>query len=185
LKRALAKEKVVVRIIFLLVISFTIGLSSTTAIAQKRHHRHSATTNATSSTSTAKTSADLKAGREHVAAQIKVLTRFLYLFGGVSKTIESADVTAREGDAQSLVVKNQQSKTKIVSSIKELHDGLDKLETDFSANSTLRAYYVYVIGVSGIAQTSQSQAAAGHFDEAGSSLLKAVDRLTDALAAMH
>lgn len=166
--------------IFLLVLACTITLSSTSAIAQRRHH-----TSASRSTSTAKTGAELNAGRAKVAAQIKVLTRFLYLFGGVAKTIQSADLAIHDGAASPVAVENQQSKAKIVTSIRQLHDGLDKLEADFSSNQSLRNYYAYVLGVAAIADTAQSQAAANHFDQAGSTLLKAVDQLTDALAAMR
>lgn len=194
------------RTTILFVIACAITFSSTDAIAQRRHHKPVANT-----TNAAKTSADLKQGRDHVATQIKVLTRFLYLFGGVARTAESANAasanptnsnpanaspanagpankdttTIHDGRAASVAAENKQSRSKIVESFNEVRDGLDKLETEFSSNTTLRSYYAYIIGVSGIADTAKSQAAANHLDQAGTTLLKAVDRLTDALAAMR
>jgi hypothetical protein len=127
-----------------------------------------------------------KPARERLATQIKTLTQFLYLLGGVTKGIESADQAARERNASSLAIEqNDRNKTKVKESIRNVREGLERLETDFRINQALKNYYAYLSGVAMIAETAENQAAANRFDEAGRSLLKAVNQLADALAAMR
>ena len=66
-----------------------------------------------------------------------------------------------------------------------MRDGLDKFEIEFRTNPALRNYQRYVSGVTVIGEMAESQAIAGRFDEAGRSLLRAVNQLADALAAMR
>jgi hypothetical protein len=133
-----------------------------------------------------KTAAELQSGRERLAQQIKTLSQFLYLFGGISKGIESVDQAARDRMSSSASIEqNQRIKAKVKESIGNVRQGLDKLEADFRINPALRSHYTYVAGVAGIGQAAESQAAADRFDEAGRSLLKAVNQLADALAAIR
>lgn len=133
-----------------------------------------------------KTAAEVKVGRERVAAQIKTMTHFLYLLGGITKGIESADQATRDRDASAaLMEQNARNKNKVIESIRNVRDGLDKLEADFRFSPALRNYYSYVAGVASMAQAAENQAAANRFDEAGRSLLRAVSQLADALATMR
>ena len=133
-----------------------------------------------------KTAAETQAGRDRLAAQIKTLTQFLYLFGGVAKGIEAADAAARNRQASPAgIEQNERNKTRVRESIRNVRDGLIKLEGDFRSDPALRTYYQYVGGVAAIAETAESQAAASRFDDAGRSLLKAVNQLADALSAMR
>ena len=137
-------------------------------------------------TAAEKSTAQLKAGRELVAAQVKTLSHFLYVFGGVAKGIESAVPPATGGDASpTAAVQNERSKAKVKESIGTLRQGLEKFETDFRANTAMTNYYQYVVGVANLAETAENHAASNRYAEAGKSLLKAVDQLTDALAAMR
>jgi hypothetical protein len=130
--------------------------------------------------------ADIKAGRERISAQIKTLSQFLYLYGGVAKGIESADQAARSGEASSVAIQqNDRTKAKVRESIKNVRAGLDKLETDFRFNAAWRTHYPHISGVALIGETAENQAAANRFDEAGRSLLQAVNKLADALTAMR
>lgn len=125
-------------------------------------------------------------GAKRVADQIKILTRFLYLLGGVSKGIEAADAAAQRGEAnQAQVDQTNQSKTSVKNSLRNVREGLDKLEIDFRATPELQRYYTSLAGVAAGAASAEDQAAAGQFDQAGRSLLGVVNRLTDVLLEMR
>jgi uncharacterized phage infection (PIP) family protein YhgE len=163
-------------------------LSPTVAPSQKRRPRPQRRGAATSKPSKAaeSLSADLRAGRERIAAQIKILTQFLYLLGGITKGIESADQAARNREASSTAIQqNERNKSRVKESLRNVREGLDKLQADFRSNPRLKSFYPYVADVAAIGESAENQAAANRFDEAGRSLLKAVNQLTDALAAMR
>ena len=125
-------------------------------------------------------------GATRVADQIKNLTRFLYLLGGVAKGIEAADVAVQQGGAsQSVIDQTQRSKATVRTSLQNVREGLDKLEIDFRTTPDLQRYYTRLAGVAAGAATAEDQAAAGQYDQAGRSLLGVVNRLTDVLLEMR
>jgi hypothetical protein len=137
-----------------------------------------------------KTATDADAERRdaggRIGDQIKSLTQFLYLLGGVAKGIESAELAARNGEASPAVVQQtQRNKDTVRSSIRNVQVGLEQLESDFSTKPSLRPFYPNLLGVADIGKTAEGQAAAGQYDQAGRSLLKVVGRLTDTLLAMN
>jgi hypothetical protein len=148
----------------------------------KRSTQKSSRASNTASTATARTSE----GAIRVADQIKVLSRFLYLLGGVSKGIEAADAAARAGDATpAQVEQTERSKATVKNSLRNVREGLDKLEIDFRTNPDLLRYYTRLAGVAAGAATAEEQAAANQFEQAGRSLLAVVNRLTDVLLEMR
>ncbi|MEW6126024.1 MAG: hypothetical protein AB1757_03090 [Acidobacteriota bacterium] len=173
-------------IIFLLICLFSLSISADAQSRKRRTPKRSNATAAAKAAAAQQTAADLKMGREQVAAQIKTMTRFLYLFAGITKGIESVDQAARAREASSVTIEaNERNKTKVKESINNIRAGLDKLESDFRFNETLKKYFPFITGVARIGTDAESQAAANRFDEAGRSLLKAVNQLTDALALMQ
>jgi GTP1/Obg family GTP-binding protein len=121
-----------------------------------------------------------------VADQIKILTRFLYLLGGVSKGIEAADQAVRRNEASSAVMEQtEKSKATVKTSLENVREGLDKLEIDFRTTPDLQRYYTSLAGVAAGAANAEDQASAGHYDQAGRSLLDVVNRLTDVLLEMR
>ena len=126
------------------------------------------------------------AGATRVAEQIKFLTTFIYLLGGVTSSIAAVDEAARRNEASPAVVqKNQQSKTQVKTSIQGFRETLDKLEIDFRAAPELQPYYIKLAGVAAGAATAEEQAAANQFDRAGRTLLGVINRLTDVLLLMR
>ena len=135
-----------------------------------------------------KQQAEIRAGRERIAAQIKALTQFLYLFGNISKGIETAEQVNRNHEQTSVGMpaeRIEQSKVKVKDSIKTVRAGLDQLESSFRLNPVLQSYYPKLAGVAQLGQTAESQAAAGTFDQAGRTLIAAVNKLADALVALR
>jgi hypothetical protein len=120
-----------------------------------------------------------------VADQIKNLTRFLYLLGGVAKGIEAVDEAARRNEASPTVLEQaSRNKNTVRTSLKNVREGLDALEIHFRTTPELQRYYIKLAGVAAGAATAEEQAAANQFDPAGRSLLSVVNRLTDVLLEM-
>lgn len=135
-----------------------------------------------------KQQAEIRAGRQQIASQIKALTQFLFLFGNISKGIETAEQVNRNREQTSVGMpadRIEQSKTKLKDSIKAVRVGLDQLESSFRLNPVLQSYYVNVAGVAKLGQTAETQAAANSFDQSGRSLIAAVNKLADALVALR
>jgi len=126
------------------------------------------------------------AGATKVADQIKNLTRFVYLLGGVAKGIEQVDEAARKNEASPTALQqNEQNKATVKTSLRNVREGLDQLEIYFRGTPGLLDYYLKLAGSASGAATAEDQAAAGHFDQAGRSLLEVVNRLTDVLLVMR
>jgi hypothetical protein len=171
----------------LIVIVVCIVLSSVVEASQTRR-RGTQKRPSASATFAEKQQAEIRAGREEIATQIKALTQFLYLFGGISKSIETAEQVNRnheESSAGMSAEQIEQSKAKLKASIKSVRAGLDQLESSFRLNLVLQSYYPNLTGVAGLAQTAENQAAANNFDQAGRSLIAAVNKLADVLAALR
>jgi hypothetical protein len=157
-----------------------------TAFSQRK--RTSAPRPKTSNVTTAaqRTSEIRTGGATQVADQIKLLTRFIYLLGGVTSGIAAVDEAARRNEASpSVVQKNQQSKATVRTSVQGFREALDKLEIDFRATPELQPYYIKLAGVANGAATAEQQAAANQFDASGRTLLTVINKLTDVLLAMR
>jgi hypothetical protein len=156
-----------------------------TSLAQTRKR----TTAAKSSRPTApapKTSEAQREGATRIAGQIKNMTRFIYVLGGVAKGLEAVDDAAKRNEASPAIMEqNQKYKQQVRSSIQTMREALDKLEIDFRNTPELQRYYIGLAGVAQGAATAEELAAVNKFDQAGRSLLSVVDRLTDVLLAMR
>lgn len=137
-------------------------------------------------TTTPLVSAARTAGATRVAEQIKLMTKFIYLLGGVNSGIAAVDEAVRRNEASPQVLQqNQTSKALVKKSIQDFRVGLDKLETDFRATPDLQPYYIKLAGSAAGAATAEDQAAANQFDAAGRTLLTVINRLTDVLLIMR
>lgn len=125
-------------------------------------------------------------GATKVADQIKVLTRFIYLLGGVTKSIEAADAAARRNEASpSVIAKTESSKATVKSSLQNVREGLDNLELHFRTTPGLESYYARLAGVAAGAAKAEDLAARNQFDQAGRTLLEVINQLTDVLLEMR
>jgi uncharacterized membrane protein len=162
-------------------------LSPATLLAQNRQrttNRRGAQKSRPSATEN--TNAVRTQGATDVATKIKDLTRFLYLLGGVSRGIEVADAAARRGEAtQQQIEQTEKSKAVVKDSLRNVREGLDKLEIDFRTTPELQRYYTRLAGVAAGAANAEDLAAANQFEQAGRSLLAVVNRLTDVLLEMR
>ena len=167
--------------ICLLVFSIT-GASQT----RSRTARRGTAPKSTASSTEESASAIHNEGASKVAIQIKNLSAFLYLLGGVAKGMQELDATAKSGNASPAAIQqNEQNKAKIKASFEDFRVGLDNLETYFNSTPGLKSYYLKLAGSAEGAANAESLAAAGKFDRAGRSLLGVLNRLTDTLAIMR
>ncbi|MGH9871311.1 MAG: hypothetical protein ACRD9S_02460 [Pyrinomonadaceae bacterium] len=161
----------------------TIILSPVSGLAQTRKR---STAKSTNTTAAPKISEAERAGATRVADQIKILTRFIYLLGGVAKGLETVDDATRRNEASAAIIDQaKQNKVTVRGSIRSVKDGLDKLEIDFRATPELQRYYIKLAGVAAGAAKAEDLAAANQFDNAGRALLEVVNHLTDVLLAMR
>jgi len=163
-------------------------LSASLALPQTRRRIPQKRPTSSTTTFAEKQQAEVQAGRDQIATQIKTLTQFLYLFGGISKGIEAAEQVSRNHEDSSVGMSSdriQQNKAKLKESIRNVRVALEKLESSFRLNPVLQSYYPKLSGVAKLAQTSESQAASNNFDESGRSLTAAVNKLVDALVALR
>jgi hypothetical protein len=171
------------RIVVLLLM--TVILFPVSGFAQSRKRTAAKATGASTSAA-AKTSFVQRAGATRVADQIKILTRFIYLLGGVAKGLEGVDDATRRNEASPAIMEQvTRNKATVRTSIKNVKDALDKLEIDFRATPELQRYYIKLAGVAAGAATAEEFAAANQFDKAGRKLLEVVNQLTDVLLEMR
>ena len=119
------------------------------------------------------------AQRLELAGLSKDLTRFLYLYGRLSKDLELTGAQSGSSDAAG------QAKAGVIRSIGDMRDRLDQLESHFRFEEGLRTQYQALHGVSASADQAAQQAAANHFDQAGRTLLEVANKLTDVLLEMQ
>jgi len=161
----------------------TMILLSTASFAQTRKRqttKHPSTSRTT--TSTAEAAAAVRTeGANRVATQIKNLSRFLYLVGGVVKGIEAIDAQSKDGQPSPT---NEKNKAQLRSSFTDFRVGLDSLEVYFRTTPELQPYYTKLVGSASGAASAEQQALSGQFNQACNNLLAVLGRLTDVLVAM-
>ena len=129
---------------------------------------------------------NLRPDAAQVAEQLKLITRFIYVYGKISNGLETADDQVKRGQTnQALQAQNQQIKASVVTNIDSLRLGLEKLEQSFQANPQLDRYYAKLAGASQAATNAAQLAAANRFDEAGRVLLGVAERLADVLVELR
>src|SRR5687767_6912026 len=96
-------------------------LFSIAAFAQTRSRTKKRSTSPPSQTTAAQVAEIRTAAATKVADQVKILTRFLYVLGGVAKGIEQADEAARKNEASPAALQqNQQNKATVNTSLRNV-----------------------------------------------------------------
>ncbi|MBA3633155.1 MAG: hypothetical protein H0W58_10170 [Acidobacteria bacterium] len=169
--------KFVIILVCLLCLNFTVD-------AQKRRTPRKKT-RTPAATSIPPSNIEIKNGAGKVAIQIKNLTKFIYVLGGVAKSIEDIDKDAKTSNfSQTTLNKNTENKQRLIQSIRNFRAGLIALEIEFRTKPALRNYLFPIQGISDISGTAEEQSTAGQFTESGKTLLLVVEKLADTLAAL-
>lgn len=169
------------RIAIALLVAILIAPSAALGQTRRRSTPRTSTPTAAQRVAQART-----AGATRVADQIKFMTRFIYLLGGVTSGIAAVDEAAKRNEATpELLQRNQQNKVTVKTSIQGFREALDKLEIDFRNQPELQPYYIKLAGSAAGAARAEEQAAANQFDAAGRTLLNVISRLADVLVVMR
>lgn len=128
---------------------------------------------------------EIKNGAEKVSIQVKNVSKFIYLLGGVARGIEDIDKEAKTGKVSKAVLdKNAGFKQSVIQGISNLRAGLVALEIEFRTKPALKNYLFKIQGISDLAGNSENQAANGQFTESGKTLLLVIEKLSDTLVAL-
>jgi hypothetical protein len=157
-----------------LLVLILLALMSTVAAAQTRR--------GTSKATAAKTAAARHAAAERIVDEITIVSTFLLVYGSIAKGIQASEEAAR-GETlppatQALLQKN---KTGVVESIRNLQDGLRRMEMDFAEDPSLKSYYQQINKLSEDVGFAADAAEAGRYDDAGKRLVAVVGALARAL----
>lgn len=171
-------RKLILRSLF--VALFLSACATTETFAQKRrgNTQRRSTSASRGATAARATATEITEARESLAEQVKLLSRFLYLYGRISGTIE---LNEQNGGADSAA----QSRAALVANFRNVRAGLDDLAERFSRTPSLASQSLRVTAASDIAGQAESSIAAGRLDEAGRSLVSVVTGLTDVLVTIR
>ena len=153
------------------------------ANAQKRKRPAKRTTAAqTAAATAAANAAEVKAGAEKVSTQIKNVSKFIYVLGGIARTIEDIDKEAKTKKLSSAALtQNDTNKKAVIASLRNVSAGLGALEAEFRSKPALKNYNFQIQGISDMSVQAESLASGGEFIESGRMLLAIIEKLSDAL----
>ena len=155
--------------------------SSTAAAAQTRTRRGSSSAQKRRTTSAPASHLDAartNTVRLQLANLSKDMTRFLYLYGRISKDLELTSAQTGSADAAN------QARSGLIENVRAMRDRLDQLESQFRFTQGLERQYQSLQGVSARADEATQLVSAGRFDQAGRALVEISSQLTDVLLEM-
>ena len=128
---------------------------------------------------------EIKTSAAKVSTQIKNVTRFIYLLGGIATSIEDIDNQAKTRKvSQSALNLNDKNKKNVIQSLRNLRAGLAALEAEFRTKPALKLYNFQIQGISDMSGQAEDLALAGQFTESGKTLLSIVEKLSDTLVSL-
>ena len=171
----------------LLAASLSLPLAPALAGAQTRTRRSSTPQRRSGASTATRASNDaVVLGRMKVAEKIKIISEFLYVYGGVASQVESDAAQARQSGATAeYAAVADRSRASLRKSLLAVRDGLDQLENEFRTSPDLQRYYNRLAGVAAGAADAEELAASNQLKPAGRKLVQVVGQLADALAAMN
>ena len=157
-------------------------LSTPAAAAQTRSRRTTTTQRrGTPSRTAAQSRLDqtkVNAVRLQLSELNKDLTRFLYLYGRISKDLELTSAQAESAEVAG------RTRAGLLENVRAMRDRLDQLEGQFRFTPGLERQYRSLQGVSRRADEAAQLVAGGRFDQAGKVLVEVAAQLTDVLVEM-
>ncbi len=171
----------------ILVVACSLLLLLPTVMSAQARRRTSTQRRASTAANTQRATNDARAaGAARVADRIKLLSRFLYLYGRITNGFDvAAQAAIRNETSSAATQQTEQSKVAVRQNLKNVRDGLDDLEIRFRTTPELQRYYTSLAGVAAGAADAEDKAAANQFDQAGRALIDVVNRLTNVLLEMH
>ena len=165
---------------YLILGMMVISLFALTTDAQKKR-----STKTTPAKSSALPPLDVRAAREKVSVQQANMGQFLAKLGPIAQAIEAVDAEAKTTKLkQESLDKNAADKQRVVVAIRNMREGIVKLESEFRVKPVLKKYLPTIQGISDLAGQAEDSAVAGRFVAANTPLRTIQQKLTDTLAAM-
>lgn len=167
--------------------AFVFGLSLEANAQRRRAPRKRAATSAaaTAAAATAANAAEVKASARKVSDQLKNVTRFVYLLGGIARSIEDIDRDAKTRKvSQAALNANETNKKAVIQGIANFRAGLAALETEFRSKPALKLYNFQIQGISDLCAQAEDLASSGQFTESGKVFLSIVEKLSDTLVSL-
>lgn len=129
---------------------------------------------------------DMRAEAAQVAAQIKNVANFIYVYGKVVNGLQIAEEQMKTDQASpETKSRNKESKDKLIVSMNRLRSGLEGLASGFEGNPRMQVQYLKLAYATEASLDAERLAAAGRYEEAGRMLVAVVERLTDAIISMR
>ncbi|HEY8459217.1 MAG TPA: hypothetical protein VIM99_02495 [Blastocatellia bacterium] len=171
--------------IFTAIILVTLGAASQApSFAQKQRGKKPAS--ATKSKPTPTPTPDMRSEAAQVAAQIKNVSNFIYVYGKVVNSLQIAEEQMKNDQVSpEAQARNQENKDKLITSMNKLRSGLENLASGFEGNQRMQVQYLKLAYATEASFDAERLAAAGRYEEAGRSLVAVVERLTDAIISMR
>jgi len=141
-------------------------------------------------TTTPKTSStvpplDVRAARVKVSNQLTNVNLFVERLGPIAQAIEAVDAESKTKTlSKESLDKNVTDRQKVVAAIRNLREGMVKLESEFRVKPALKKYLVTIQGISELAGQSEASAIAGRMVAANVPLRSIQQKLNDTLTAM-
>src|SRR2546427_7138380 len=173
--------------IFTLIVLTALGAASQahSLVQQKQQPKQQQKRPARGAKPTPTPTPDTRAEAAQVAAQIKKVSNFIYIYGKVVNGLEVADEQAKDEQTSPKVqALNKENKDKLVASIDGLRADVQDLANNFQANPRLQVQYLKLSYATEAAINAGRLAAAGRYEEAGKFLVAVVERLTDTIISM-
>jgi hypothetical protein len=121
-----------------------------------------------------------------VAEQIKLVTRFTFVYGKVANSLEVAADEEKKGQASPAVIEQtRKGREAINANFANLAAGLDKVVARFQSNPRLQVQYLKLSYAAEALGNARNLAATGQLNEAGKALVLTVERLTDVMLALR
>ena len=152
--------------------------SAPSSHAQTRTRRSVSTAQKRRSTASPADAARTNTVRLQLATLSKDMTRFLYLYGRLSKDLELTSAQTGSADAAG------RARAGLIENVRAMRDRLDQLEGQFRFTKGLERQYQTLQGVSASADQAAQAVSAGRYDQAGRTLLDITTQLTDVLLEM-
>ncbi|MBS1807691.1 MAG: hypothetical protein JST84_05820 [Acidobacteria bacterium] len=125
---------------------------------------------------------DTRMEATQVADTIKSLSRFIFLYGKIVNGLEVAEEQNKKGRvAPRVIEQNVENKNGVINGIGGLKAQVDKLGQVLQANPRLQVPYINLAGVTQKITEAQDLVRNNQYDDAGRSLVTAIERLTDIL----
>lgn len=148
------------------------------ASAQSRTRRTPAQRRTTTQPRATASQTETNAARIKLSDEIKKLARFVYLYGRISKDLETVSAQPQSAEVA------RRTRAALLTNFAPLRDDLDQLERQFRFARGLEGSYQKLQGVAQRMADAESQVSAGQYDRAGKLLVEIVTQLTDVLLEM-